>query len=306
MNAKASGETSATGAFAQSSSALGARRPLLLYVVARFCRRRPLAGIGALIIVLLVVLAAVGPSIAPYSYNDINLRERLQTPSAKHLFGTDDRGRDIFSRVIYGARGAVTIGFAATALATALATAIGLVSGYYGGGVDFVVQRAIEVWQAFPGLMFLIFVISIFKASSASVILTLAVLFAAGSSRVIRSAAIALRAQPFMESAKVAGATNRRVIVLHMLPNLAPVIIIIASVQIGAVVLAEASLSFLGFGTPPPFPTWGRMVSDGQFFVRHQAYMALFPGGAIALVVFAFNMLGDGLRDALDPRLRGT
>lgn len=273
--------------------------------IARFARKKPLAAFGGLVAVSLIVIAIIGPSVAPQRYDEFAPRERLQGPSSDHWFGTDDQGRDVFSRVLYGARIAVFVGFGATAIGTVLAGSIGIISGYFGGLADTIIQRAIEVWQTFPGLIFVIFVISIFGASDIGVVVILGLLSAAGTSRVIRSSALTVRQQVYIEAAAAGGASHLRILLSHVVPNVIPIIIITSSVQIGGVILAESSLAFLGFGTPPPFPSWGRMLQDSQRFMQNYPHLALFPGGAIALVVFSFNMLGDGIRDVVDPRLRG-
>jgi peptide/nickel transport system permease protein len=270
-----------------------------------FCRRQPLAGFGAVMVALLILLALIGPTIAPHRYDSFIVRDRLQGPSQRHWFGTDDKGRDVFSRVLYGARVTVVIGFGATALATAIAGTIGIISGYFGGAADTAIQRLIEIWQSFPALIFLIFVVAIFKPSTASVLITIGLLFSAGTSRVVRATTLSVRAQTYIEATRATGAGSVRIMLRHVLPNVAPVMLVIASVQIGAVILIEASLSFLGFGVPPPHPTWGAMLQNAQRFMQHYPHLAIFPGAAIALVVYAFNMLGDGIRDELDPRLRG-
>jgi len=236
----------------------------------------------------------------------LNVIERLQGPSGSHLFGTDNQGRDTFSRVVYGSQVTVILSFGAVALSTVVATLIGVVSGYFGGIVDMVIQRIVEIWQAFPGLIFVIFVVSIFGTGRIELIIVLGLLFGVGSSRVVRSATLSVRELNYVEAAAALGASHTRILLRHILPNVVPVVIVTASVQIGAVILAESSLSFLGFGTPPPFPSWGRMLQESQQFMLQYPHLAFFPGAAIALVVYSLNMFGDGIRDVLDPRMRGT
>ncbi len=293
----------------ESASELGyiapTHRRSLAHSILGFMRAKPLAGFGGVVVVILVTVAIIGPWIAPYTYDEFDITSRFQGPSFSHLFGTDDQGRDQFSRVLYGARTSIVVAFSATLATTILSGAIGATSGYLGGKFDMIFQRILEVWQAFPGFIFLIFVVSILGSSELNVIITIALLLTAGSSRVIRSAALGLRGQPYVEAARALGAGQTRILVYHIVPNLFPIMIVTASVQIGAVIVIEASLSFLGFGVPPPHPTWGGMLQDSQRFMREYPYLALFPGLAIALVVYSFNMLGDGIRDVLDPRLRG-
>jgi peptide/nickel transport system permease protein len=272
----------------------------------RFVRHQPLGAFAGVVVLALIFVAIFNDVIAPYRYDEINVFNRLQSPSSSHFFGTDNQGRDIFSRILYGAQTSVIIGFGAVAVSTVVASSIGIISGYYGGLFDLLFQRLVDTWQAFPGLIFLIFVVSIFGSDRLTLILALGLLFSAGSSRVIRSAAITIKQNPYVEAAKVLGANDRRIMLLHILPNVIPIILISISVQIGFVILIESTLSFLGFGIPPPFPSWGAMLQDGRPFMEQHPYLAIFPGAAIALTVYSLNMLGDAVRDVLDPRLRGA
>jgi peptide/nickel transport system permease protein len=272
---------------------------LRLRAVGRIARRKPLGAFG-------------GIAIAPYHYDEQNLRMRLQPASADHPMGTDANGRDVFSRVVHGARTSVAVGFSAVAVSMVLATTIGLVSGYYGGLADKVIQRFVDLWIAFPSIILLLVVVGAFGSTggalfrSTVLIAVLGVVLAAGSSRVIRSAVIAVRANQYVEAARAVGAGNPRLLLVHILPNVAPVIIVLATVQLGGAVLAESSLSYLGYGIPPPIPSWGQMLSrDGLTFMRINPWLAIWPGAAIGLTVLGFNLLGDALRDVLDPRLRG-
>ncbi|MFN8506129.1 MAG: ABC transporter permease [Dehalococcoidia bacterium] len=274
--------------------------------VAHFARRKPVAAFGGLVVILLVVLALIAPMVAPYAYDEPRVLDRLQGPSAAHWFGTDHQGRDVLSRIIYGSQVTVILCFGAVGLSTLVSTAIGTISGYFGGLTDTVIQRFVDIWQAFPGLIFIIFMVSVFGSDRWSLIVVLGLLFGVGSSRVVRSATLAVRRLAYVEAAQALGASHPRILMSHILPNVVPVVIVTASVQVGAVILAESSLSYLGFGTPPPFPTWGRMLQESQQFMQRNPTLAVFPGAAIALVVYSVNMFGDGLRDALDPRLRGT
>jgi peptide/nickel transport system permease protein len=272
----------------------------------RFIRHKPLGAFGLAMMLLLLGAAAIPDVIAPSRYDDIDILNRFQGPSFGHIFGTDNQGRDVFSRVVYGARTSVTIGLGVVLVAAVLSTAIGLISGYYGGLLDLAFQRIIDIWQALPGLIFIIFLLSIFTVSQATLIVALGLIFTAGSSRVIRSAVLQVKQSLFVEAARTMGAPDLRIMLRHILPNIFPIIIINTSVQIGAVILIESSLSFLGFGIPPPFPSWGGMLQSAQADMQQHPYLALFPGLAIALTVYSFNMLGDALRDVLDPRMRGT
>ena len=278
-----------------------------------FARRKPLGAFGGITVVVMIVVAVSAQWIAPYWYDDQSWGEAMQGPSLKHWFGTDDLGRDMLSRVIYGARVSVVIGFSAVAISVVLATFIGIVSGYYGGWFDTLFQRLIDIWMSFPALVLLIVIVSTFSRGGVfwhrvlAIIIVMGIIMAAGSSRVIRGAAIAVKHNQYVEAARCIGASDVRILAQHVFPNVFAVVIILATVQLGAAILAESSISFLGWGVPPPFPSWGQMLSNkGILFMRAHPWIALWPGLAIALAVYGFNMLGDGLRDVLDPRLRGA
>ena len=277
-------------------------RPLRLTL--RFCRRKPLGAIGAVIILVLLVMAVFADRIAPYSYDESVAR--MKPPSARFWMGTDNLGRDIWSRVVYGARISVTVGFATVALATLLATVIGVSSAYVGGAYDILVQRVVDAWISFPALVIILSLLAVLGPGLLNLILALSIIGAAGTSRVIRGAALSVMQNPYVEAARAIGAGHGRILLVYILPNVMATIIIVATIGLGAVILAEAALSFLGFGVPPPYPSWGGMLSgSGRTFMYHAPWMALWPSAAISLAVFGFNMLGDALRDVLDPRLRG-
>jgi len=209
--------------------------------------------------------------------------------------------------VVYGARISVTIGFATVALATLLATVIGVSSAYLGGAYDIVVQRVVDAWISFPALVIVLSLLAALGPGLLNLILALSIIGAAGTSRVIRGAALSTMQDPYVEAARALGAGHARVILRHVLPNVMATIIILATIGLGTVILAESALSFLGFGIPPPYPSWGGMLSgSGRSFMFHAPWMALFPAAAISLAVFGFNMFGDALRDLLDPRMRGA
>jgi peptide/nickel transport system permease protein len=282
------------------------RRPRLVLVL-RFCRRKPLGAIGGAIVVALIVMALFADRIAPYSYDDSIRGARMKPPSAQSWMGTDNLGRDVWSRVVYGARISVTVGFATVALATVLATLVGVSSAYLGGAYDMVVQRVVDAWMSFPALVIVLSLLAALGPGLLNLILALSVLGAAGASRVIRGAALSTMQNPYVEAARALGSGHARVILRHVLPNVTATIIILATIGLGTVILAESALSFLGFGVPPPYPSWGGMLSgSGRSFMYRAPWMALFPGAAISLAVFGFNMFGDALRDLLDPRLRGA
>lgn len=281
-------------------------QPRALFLVLRFGRRKPLGAIGAVIVVGLTVMAAFAGVIAPYSYDDSIPGARMKAPGSQFWMGTDNLGRDIWSRVVYGARISVTVGFATVALATLLAAAIGVSSAYLGGAYDIVVQRIVDAWMSFPALVIVLSMLAALGPGLLNLILALSILGAAGASRVIRGATLSTMQAPHVEAARALGAGHFRVILRHLLPNVTAIIIILATIGLGTVILAESALSFLGFGVPPPYPSWGGMLSgSGRSFMYHAPWMALWPSVAVSLAVFGFNMLGDALRDVLDPRLRG-
>jgi peptide/nickel transport system permease protein len=282
------------------------RLPRALTLILRFCRRKPLGAIGAVIVVALIFMALFADRVAPYTYDASIRGARMKPPSVQFWMGTDNLGRDIWSRVVYGARISVTIGFATVALSTLLATVIGVSSAYLGGTYDIVVQRVVDAWLSFPALVIVLSLLAALGPGLLNLILALSILGAAGTSRVIRGAALSTMQDPYVEAARALGAGHARVILSHVLPNVMATIIILATIGLGTVILAESALSFLGFGIPPPYPSWGGMLSgSGRSFMFHAPWMALFPAAAISLAVFGFNMFGDALRDVLDPRLRG-
>lgn len=287
--------------------------------------RKPLGAFGAFIMVAVIVLALFAPAIARYPYDQVHLADTLKPPSGKYFFGTDENGRDIFSRIVYGAQVTVIVGFGSVFLTALLSTVVGVISGYFGGKLDLVVQRAVDVWMSFPALFLLLTIAAILGVGGGGVfgigrgpdfgpqirgmtiILALALILSGGASRVIRSAVVSIKGSQFIEAAHVLGASDSHIILRHVLPNVFPVIIILSTLQLGVAVLAEATISFLGFGIPPPFPTWGQMLSGRARELGPQhPWLILFPGLAIFLTVYGFNMLGDALRDILDPRLRGA
>jgi peptide/nickel transport system permease protein len=292
----------ASGAARRCSSVLRG----LLSVVA-FGRRKPLGAVGGLIVVAMLVMAVFAERIAPYGYDQTIRGARMQPPSATHWLGTDNLSRDMWSRVVYGARVSITVGFLTVALAVLLATAIGVSSAYFGGAWDLVVQRVVDAWLSFPYLIIILSVMAVLGPGLGNVVASLAVLIAATNSRVIRGATLGVMQQAYVEAARAMGCGHARIIVRHLLPNVTATIIILATIGLGAVILAESALSFLGFGVPPPHPSWGGMLSgSGRTYMFRAPWMAIWPGVAISLAVFGFNMLGDALRDVLDPRLRGS
>ena len=295
-----------------------------LYALVRFIRRKPLGGIGLVIVTVLFLAAIFAPAIATQSFEKQNIRERFQKPSAQHFLGTDDLGRDIFSRIVYGARVSVLIGFGVVIVAGLLSSLIGISTGFYGGKLDLIVQRFIDILISFPALILLITFTALFPRPEEVmrlgpvkldpsgqrglyIVIALGVLTSFGASRVVRGAVIAIKNNQYIEGARAIGARDGRILLRYILPNIFPTLLILSTVQLGAAILAESSLSFLGFGIPPPVPAWGGMLSGiARAHVTREPLLSVWPGLAIALAVFGFNMLGDALRDVLDPRLRGS
>ena len=275
--------------------------------LARFARQKPLGAVGAVIVVAMLVMTLFAEQIAPYAYDETIRGARMKPPSAAHWLGTDNLSRDMWSRVVYGARVSVTVGVATIALGIAVATTIGVSSAYFGGIFDLVLQRLVDAWLSFPYLIIILSVMAVLGPGKTNLIVSVAIIAAATNSRVIRSAALTVMQHQFVEAARAMGCGHARIIVRHILPNVAATIIILATIGLGAVILAESALSFLGFGVPPPYPSWGGMLSgSGRTNMLRAPWMAIWPGVAISLAVFGFNMLGDALRDVLDPRLRGA
>jgi peptide/nickel transport system permease protein len=281
-------------------------RPFWLDVFVRLVREKPLGTVGGIIVLALLITGACAQWLAPYGYNDIFVGPRLAGPSAAFPFGCDQLGRDLLSRVIYGARVSVIVGLSVAGLSVAISTTIGIVCGYVGGKVDLVGQRFVDGVMCIPGLFLMLTLIAIVGAGMLPLILVLGILFGIGQSRIVRGAVIGIRANPYLEAAKAIGCGTRRILLKHVLPNVMAPIIILFTITVGGAILIEASISFLGFGIPPPTPTWGGMLSmEGRRYMFMAPHLALWPGLFLAIVVWGINMLGDALRDLLDPRLRG-
>jgi peptide/nickel transport system permease protein len=274
--------------------------------LARAARKNPVGAIAGVMCLLLVLLAIFGPMLAPYSATRVDF-PRLVAPSAAHPFGTDNLLRDIFSRILIGTRNSLGIAFASIAVSTVLGVLLGVTSGYLAGYVDLAVSRFIDVTLAFPPLVFLIFFLTIFKPSMFTVALGIGLVLTPGTTRIVRSATIAVRHLAFVEAAVALGNTPFRIMYRHILPNVAATIIVIASVQIGTAILIEAAISFLGLGVSSAAnPSWGRMLQETRTVWQLAWWTCVVPGLAISIAVLSFNIFGDALRDALDPRLRGS
>lgn len=281
------------------------RLPAALAFLLRFARTKPL-GFGGLLLLLVIGAAALcAPLLAPYRYDDTDFFARLQPPSAAHPFGTDNLGRDLFSRVLYGTQISMGLAFGAVVLSKTIATTIAVLSGYYGGWLDKVVQRFVDIWLSAPTLVLLVSLLGVIGSGFWPMLVVIGLTNAPGSSRLIRSVVVAVRAETYVEAAQAVGAGDRRIILRYILPNILHIVVYSATVTLGGVIIVAASLGFLGFGVPPPRPDLGGMLSGaGLQFMRRSPWLAIWPGLTITLIVFSFNVFGDALRDVLDPRLR--
>jgi peptide/nickel transport system permease protein len=284
---------------------------VVLRAAVRFARRKPLGAFGAIVLVVMVLMALFAGVIAPY--DPVRSSEALlQGPSRAHVFGTDHLGRDMFSRIAWGAKPSLYTGLLVVTFSVTIGLLIGVSSGFWGGAYDLFVQRIVDGLMAIPGLVLAMAVVAVmgnrvWLSIPMSVVVALTVVMTPVTARVVRGAAIATRGNTYVEAARVLGCSERRIVFRHVVPNIMAPVIVVASIQLGGVILAESSLSFLGLGTPPPTPSWGAMLSgQGSRFFEIAPWLAIFPGIALSLAVLAFNLLGDALRDVLDPRLRGT
>ena len=268
-------------------------------------RRNPLGVASAGIIVLLALTATFADVVAPYDPLAPQPEIRLSAPSRAHPFGTDDIGRDVLSRVIYGSRISLWVGLLAVGIGTIVGMLIGLVSGYWEGRLDMMLQRVMDAVQAIPGLLLALAIVSVLRPSTTNAMIAIAIVIIPGNSRIVRGAVLSAKQNRYVEAAQAMGCRHPRIILRHILPNVTAPILIIASIWFGNAILIEASLSFLGVGTQPPEPSWGLMLSTtGRAFFEQAPWLAVFPGLAISLAVLGFNLFGDTLRDAWDPKLR--
>lgn len=270
----------------------------------RLIKTQPLGVLSFLILLGYVLIAIFAPLIATNDPYAIDAAATYQRPSADRIMGTDNYGRDLFSRVVYGTRISTGVGFTTVLFAVALATLIGGVSGYFGGAVDLAIQRLVDGFQAFPALILAIIVVAVLGASWVNVIVALTLSTWPGSARVIRSQVLSLKESQFVEATRSLGASDGRIMLRHLLPNVLPIMLVLGSASVASVIVAEATLSFLGLGIPPPQPSWGSILTGAERYAQRAPWIGIFPGLAITIAVFAANFLGDAVRDLLDPRLR--
>ncbi|MDA0241644.1 MAG: ABC transporter permease [Proteobacteria bacterium] len=268
-------------------------------------RQQPVGAAGFFIIAALAFLAAFAGVISPYSPEVVKFEDMLLAPGAEYWFGTDQFGRDILTRLIYGSRTALTIGFVAAFSGATTGLILGVASAYFGGKIDLILQRFIDVFIAFPVIIMALAIVAVFGTNLGYVVLAIALPFVPDASRIVRSSALTLREIPFVDAARALGYSHSRIILRHMLPNVMAPYLIILTANIGQAILLEASLSYLGLGVQEPTPAWGLMLQGGaEEYAESAPWVPIFPGLAITLAVFGFNLFGDGLRDMLDPRLR--
>ena len=270
-----------------------------------FMRRYPLGAIGALIMILFVATAFFADAITTYAPFTTNARASLAPPGDRHLLGADFMGRDVFSRIVYGARISLMVSVGATALGCLIGVAIGLMSGFFGGWFDLLVQRLMDIMQSLPLLVMALVMAASLGPSLPNTIIAIAIPLVPSVARVIRSNTLSLREMPFVEAARAIGMSETRIAIQHVLPNTLAPLIVLATAQLGSAILVESALAFLGLGVPEPHPSWGRMLSESAAeYVRTAPWLVIFPGIAISAVVFGTNLFGDALRDLLDPRQR--
>ncbi len=272
----------------------------------RLVREKPLGAVGAAITLVLLLAGIFADWLAPYGMNEAHVGSFLSPPSKTFLLGTDNVGRDILSRVIFGARVSVFVGLIASSVATVLSVIIGVVSGYMGGKVDLLVQRVVDTWMSFPQLVLMMVMMGVIGPGIWQVNVVLGISWGIVGSRILRSAVIAVKENQYVAAARAVGISTTRILVRHILPNIMAPTIILFTTRVPNVILTEASLSFLGFGIPAPTPTWGGMLSgSGRSYMYMAPWMVVWPGLALATVVWGVNMFGDAVRDLLDPKLRG-
>ena len=282
------------------------RKLYLRDLFARLVKEKPLGLVGGIIVLLLLFVGIFANFIAPYGYNDIHLAYRLSPPSPNFLLGTDETGRDVLSRIVYGARISMVVGLAATSISVILNVLIGTLSGYLGGKFDLVVQRFVDAWMCFPVMFIILTMMGIVGQGIAQVIVVMGVIYGITGSRILRGAVMGLKQDVYIQASVAVGSSTWRTLIRHILPNIMASVIILYTIGVGGMIMVEATISFLGFGVPPPIPSWGNMLSGtGRSYMLQAPGLALWPGLALTLVVYGINMFGDAMRDLLDPRLRG-
>ena len=290
---------------ASGAPAAERRRPVASFFH-RLLKEQPLGAAAGIVVLALVFVAIFAEQLTPYEYDIGRIRDRMKGPSLEHPLGTDHAGRDVLARILKGAQVSLLVGLTATVLNTMVALLVGGTTGFIGGRIDVYTQRFVDAWMSFPGLLLLLTIMSLVDRSIVTVIVVLGVTGGIPASRVVRGAVIGIKENDYFLAAKAVGTPSTRILLRHVLPNIAAPIIVIFSINVGAVIIAEASLSFLGFGLPVNVPSWGGMLSrEGRRYMELAPRLALWPGLCLTMTVYCLNMFGDAMRDLLDPRLRG-
>jgi len=275
------------------------------HTVINFARRKPLGALGALLLLGMAFIAVAAPVISPYDPLDVFASKRFSPPGGEFILGTDHVGRDILSRIFYGAQVSLYVGLLSVVIGTTAGSITGLISGYFGGKVDAIIQRIVDTIMAFPILILALLVVTVLGSSPNNVVIAVSVVLFPQGARIVRAAVLGIRQSEYVTAARVVGCKNARIMYLHILPQCVAPYLVLATAQLGWAIVVEASLSFLGVGTPPPWPSWGNMLSGmSRMYIEQAPWLAIFPGVALSLTVFGVNILGDALRDVLDPRLK--
>lgn len=275
-----------------------------LLVTWRRLKRSKMAMCGLAIISLLFITAVFADIIAPYPYAQQNLKETFQYPSIKHLFGTDDFGRDIFSRIVYGARISLEVGFLSVGISIIVGGFLGAIAGYYGGKLDQLIMRSMDILLSIPSILLAISIVAALGPGLVNLMIAVGISSIPRYARIVHSSVLTIRDYEYVEAARAVGSSDLRIIFKHILPNCLAPLIVQSTLGVATAIIVAAALSFIGLGIQPPVPEWGAMLSGGRSFIRNYWFMTVFPGMAIMITVFGLNLLGDGLRDALDPRLK--
>jgi len=272
----------------------------------RFCAQQPLGAFGAAVLIFAVVVAVLAPMLAPHSPTAIEVAEKFTPPFGKQILGTDELGRDVLSRLIFGARISMSVSLLSVGIAISAGTLIGIFSAYSGGKTDLAIQRLVDTMMAFPAIIMALALMAALGASQTNVIVALVVILLPGAVRVVRSQVLSIKEQDYTLAARAIGAGSTRIMLRHILPNVMATYIVLSTITLGYAIVVEASLSFLGVGIPPDIPSWGGMLNLGATtYIDVSPWLSVFPGITIAVIVFSVNLLGDSLRDVLDPKLRG-
>ncbi len=272
----------------------------------RRLRRQPLSIFSGILVTILILTAIFGPLLAPYDPNAIDMANRFAPPSLEHPFGTDDFGRDIFSRVMVGARVSLMVGIIAVGLSASVGSFLGVLAGYTGRFTDEVIMRVMDILFAFPAILLAIAIMAALGRGVGNAMIAIGIVYIPIFARIARASVLSVREEEFVDAARATGSSDSRIMYRHIFPNVLSPIIVEITLSLSFAILAEAALSFFGLGTQPPDPSWGRMLSEGRAYFQQSVWLAIFPGLAIMLTVLGFNLLGDGLRDALDPRLKNV